>query len=134
MSAAMRNVGWAEDAARALLPNPLPRRRAHATGRCHGADAGPVLGADTELVTDAAWLHDIGYAPGAGACRFSPAGRLPPARHRAGRRPALPAGRPSLMRSDRGRTTRPRCRAGQRVQAGPGRCPDLLLARGARVG
>jgi putative nucleotidyltransferase with HDIG domain len=43
----------------------LPRRWAHVQGvaaRAHSL--APVLGADADLLEAAAWLHDIGYAPG----------------------------------------------------------------------
>jgi HD domain len=58
-------ASWAEHLARALLQEPLPRRWAHVQGvaaRAHGL--APVLGADADLLQAAAWLHDIGYAPG----------------------------------------------------------------------
>ena len=56
---------WAQQLARALLQEPLPRRWAHVQGvaaRARGLT--PVLGADADLLEAAAWLHDIGYAPG----------------------------------------------------------------------
>jgi putative nucleotidyltransferase with HDIG domain len=55
---------WAEQLARALLHEPLPRRWAHSQGvaaRACGLES--VLGADADLIEAAAWLHDIGYAP-----------------------------------------------------------------------
>ena len=58
-------ASWAEHLAGALLQEPLPRRWAHVQGvaaRAHGLAA--VLGADADLLEAAAWLHDIGYAPG----------------------------------------------------------------------
>src|SRR5690349_16383478 len=58
-------ASWAEPLARALLQDPLPRRWAHSQGvaaRARGLAA--VLGADADLLEAAAWLHDIGYAPG----------------------------------------------------------------------
>ena len=58
-------VSWAEQLARALLQEPLPRRWAHVQGvasRARGLAS--VLGADADLLQAAAWLHDIGYAPG----------------------------------------------------------------------
>ena len=58
-------ASWAQQLARALLQEALPRRWAHSQGV--GARAGglaPVLGADADLLEAAAWLHDIGYAPG----------------------------------------------------------------------
>jgi hypothetical protein len=51
--------------ARALLSEPLPRRWAHVQGVAGRARSlAPVLGADADLLEAAAWLHDIGYAPG----------------------------------------------------------------------
>jgi hypothetical protein len=58
-------ASWAQHLARAFLQEPLPRRWAHVQGvvaRAHGL--APVLGADADLLEAAAWLHDIGYAPG----------------------------------------------------------------------
>ncbi len=58
-------ASWAEHLARALLQEPLPRRWAHSRGvatRARGL--APVPGADADLLEAAAWLHDIGYAPG----------------------------------------------------------------------
>ena len=58
-------ASWAKHLARALLQEPLPRRWAHVQGvaaRARGLAA--VLGADADLLEAAAWLHDIGYAPG----------------------------------------------------------------------
>jgi putative nucleotidyltransferase with HDIG domain len=58
-------ASWAEQLARALLQEPLPRRWAHSQGvAARARDLAPVLGADADLLEDAAWLHDIGYAPG----------------------------------------------------------------------
>jgi putative nucleotidyltransferase with HDIG domain len=56
---------WAEQLARALLQEPLPRRWAHSQGvAARARSLAPVLGADADLPEAAAWLHDIGYAPG----------------------------------------------------------------------
>jgi HD superfamily phosphodiesterase len=56
-------ASWAEDLAQALLQEPLPRRWAHVQGVAERARSlAPVLGADADLL-QAAWLHDIGYAP-----------------------------------------------------------------------
>ena len=58
-------ASWAQHLARVLLQEPLPRRWAHSqgvAGRARGL--APVLGADADLLEAAAWLHDIGYAPG----------------------------------------------------------------------
>ena len=57
-------ASWAQQLARALLQESLPRRWAHVQGvaaRAHSLAA--VLGADADLLEAAAWLHDIGYAP-----------------------------------------------------------------------
>ena len=56
---------WGEQLARTLLREPLPRRWAHVQGVAAQARAlAPVLGTDADLLEAAAWLHDIGYAPG----------------------------------------------------------------------
>jgi putative nucleotidyltransferase with HDIG domain len=58
-------ASWAEPLARALLQEPLPRRWAHVQGvAARARSLAPVLGADADLLEAAAWLHDIGYAPG----------------------------------------------------------------------
>ena len=58
-------AAWAEHVAEALLQVSLPRRWAHVQGVADRARSlAPVLGADAELLEAAAWLHDIGYAPG----------------------------------------------------------------------
>ena len=58
-------ASWAEPLARALLLEPLPRRWAHSQGvAARARGLAPVLGADADLLEAAAWLHDIGYAPG----------------------------------------------------------------------
>jgi HD domain len=58
-------ASWAQQLAEALLQEPLPRRWAHVQGVADRAcGLAPVLGADAELLEAAAWLHDIGYAPG----------------------------------------------------------------------
>jgi putative nucleotidyltransferase with HDIG domain len=60
----MNVAGWAEDTARTLLESALPRRWAHSQGvAAQARRLAPILGADTDLLTAAAWLHDIGYAP-----------------------------------------------------------------------
>jgi HD domain len=56
-------ASWAEQLARALLQEPLPRRCAHSQGVATRARGLAVLGADADLLEAAAWLHDIGYAP-----------------------------------------------------------------------
>jgi HD domain len=56
---------WAEHFAQALLKEPLPRRWAHVQGVATRArNLAPVHGAGADLLEAAAWLHDIGYAPG----------------------------------------------------------------------
>jgi hypothetical protein len=58
-------ASWAEPLAQALLQEPLPRRWAHVQGvAARARGLAPVLGADADLLQAAAWLHDIGYAPG----------------------------------------------------------------------
>ena len=70
---------WAQQLARALLQQPLPRRWAHVQGvAARARSLAPVLGADADLLDSAAWLHDIGYAPGLAATGFHP---LDGARH-----------------------------------------------------
>ena len=56
---------WAQQLAGELLQDPLPRRWAHVQGAAARARSlAPVLGVDADLLEAAAWLHDIGYAPG----------------------------------------------------------------------
>ena len=58
-------ASWAEHLARALLQEPLPHRWAHVQGvAARARSLAPGLGADADLLEAAAWLHDIGYAPG----------------------------------------------------------------------
>ena len=58
-------ASWAQHLARELLHEPLPRRWAHVQGvAARACSLTPALGADAELLEAAAWLHDIGYAPG----------------------------------------------------------------------
>ena len=58
-------ASWAQQLARALLQESLPGRWAHVQGVADRARGlAPVLGTDAELLEAAAWLHDIGYAPG----------------------------------------------------------------------
>jgi hypothetical protein len=55
---------WAEDLARNLLEDTLPRRWAHVQGvAARARNLAPSFGANTELLEAAAWLHDIGYLP-----------------------------------------------------------------------
>jgi HD domain len=61
-------ASWAEHLARALLQESLPRRWAHVQGvAARARSLMPVLGTDGDLLEAAAWLHDIGYAPGLAA-------------------------------------------------------------------
>jgi hypothetical protein len=61
----MTQAEWAEATACGLLAKPLPRRWAHTQGVAAAARTlAPVLGREADLLTAAAWLHDIGYAPG----------------------------------------------------------------------
>jgi HD superfamily phosphodiesterase len=56
---------WAQQLARALLQEELPRRWAHVQGvAARARSLAAVLGADADLLEAAAWVHDIGYAPG----------------------------------------------------------------------
>jgi putative nucleotidyltransferase with HDIG domain len=60
----VEHVPWARDLARRLLAEPLPRRWAHSQGVGRKAESiAHIVGADAEVLTCAAWLHDIGYAP-----------------------------------------------------------------------
>jgi hypothetical protein len=55
---------WAEDLARTLLEDTLPRRWAHVQGvAARARSLVPAFPADKELLEAAAWLHDIGYLP-----------------------------------------------------------------------
>jgi hypothetical protein len=57
-------ASWAQQLARALLQEPLPRRWAHVQGvAARARSLAAVLGADAELLEAAAWVHDVGYAP-----------------------------------------------------------------------
>ena len=58
-------ASWGEQLARGLLQEPLPRRWAHVQGvAARARGLAPVLDGDADLLEAAAWLHDIGYAPG----------------------------------------------------------------------
>ena len=58
-------ASWAQQLARALLQEELRRRWAHVQGvAARARGLAPVLGADADLLEAAAWLHDVGYAPG----------------------------------------------------------------------
>ena len=127
----MTDTGRAHDIARSLLEEALPRRWAHVQGVADTARTlAPILGKNAGLLTAAAILHDIGYAPRLADTGFHPLdGARYSARCRARRAHALPSGRPPLLRHHRSRRTRPRPATGPRVQARtsrPGRRADLL--------
>ncbi len=57
-------ASWAQDLARTLLADALPRRWAHVQGvAARARSLAPAIGPDTGLLEAAAWLHDIGYLP-----------------------------------------------------------------------
>src|SRR5262249_19417306 len=63
--AGMSLTAWAEEIARSLLEQTLPRRWAHVqavAGTARGLAW--MLGSNAELLTAAAVLHDVGYSPG----------------------------------------------------------------------
>jgi hypothetical protein len=69
----MSFTAWAEDVARSLLEEPLPRRWAHVQGVADAARGlSPILGEDAELLAAAAMLHDIGYSPSLQDSGFHP--------------------------------------------------------------
>ena len=69
----MNLADWAEDTARTLLQEPLPRRWAHSQGvAAQARSLAPILGPDADLLIAAAFLHDIGYAPGLHDTGFHP--------------------------------------------------------------
>ncbi|WP_326699030.1 HD domain-containing protein [Streptomyces sp. NBC_01754] len=71
MSEAMAK--WACAVAEAELCGPLPRRWAHSQGVAQRAvEVARILGDDAQLLSSAAVLHDIGYAPRLAATGFHP--------------------------------------------------------------
>jgi hypothetical protein len=57
-------AAWAQDLARTLLADTLPRRWSHVQGvAARARSLKPSLGTDADLIEAAAWLHDIGYLP-----------------------------------------------------------------------
>jgi hypothetical protein len=69
----MTEASWAQQIARNLLAELLPRRWAHVQGVAATAmSLTAVLGDTTELVVAAAWLHDIGYSPTIASTGFHP--------------------------------------------------------------
>jgi predicted hydrolase (HD superfamily) len=68
-----KQARWAERLARQLLEGPLPRRWAHVQGvAAQARSLAPMLGDDADLLEAAAWLHDVGYAPGVAETGFHP--------------------------------------------------------------
>lgn len=69
----MEQVRWARNLARTLLADALPTRWAHTQGVGRSAESiAPIVGADADLLSCAAWLHDIGYAAGIAKTGFHP--------------------------------------------------------------
>jgi hypothetical protein len=69
----MTDFSRAHDVARSLLEEPLPRRWAHVQGVADTARTlAPIFGRNTDLITAAALLHDIGYAPSLADTGFHP--------------------------------------------------------------
>ena len=69
----MSNADWAAELARKLLEVPLPRRWAHVQGvAARARSLAPILGGDADLLSAAAWLHDIGYSPELADTGFHP--------------------------------------------------------------
>lgn len=76
---------WAEDTARTILQVPLPRRWAHTQGvAAHARSLAVILNNEADLVTAAAWLHDIGYGPDVRDTGFHPLDGARYLRHRLG--------------------------------------------------
>ena len=64
---------WAADVACQHLARTLPRRWAHTQGvAARASSLAPILGENAGLLEAAAWLHDIGYAPGLARTGFHP--------------------------------------------------------------
>ena len=67
----MNLADWAEHIARDILETSLPRRWAHSQGVASQARSlARILGRNAVLLEAAAWLHDIGYAPGLAVTGF----------------------------------------------------------------
>jgi HD domain len=63
----------AEEIARTLLEEPLPRRWAHTQGvAARARTLAPILEDEADLIESAAWLHDVGYSPALTATGFHP--------------------------------------------------------------
>lgn len=57
------NVSWARELAMSRMAERLPQRWAHVQAVATKAQGlGPICGADADLLTASAWLHDLGYA------------------------------------------------------------------------
>lgn len=68
-----RQADRAEEIARTLLEEPLPRRWAHTRGvAARARTLAPILGHEADLIEAAACLHDIGYSPALAATGFQP--------------------------------------------------------------
>jgi len=66
-------AGWAQKTAQALLSRELPLRWAHTGGvAARSLQLAGVLGPDSELLTAACWMHDIGYSGGLAVSGFHP--------------------------------------------------------------
>jgi HD domain len=66
-------ASWARDVARGLLAEALPRRWAHVQGVAKRAEhVAASLALSDEALVAAAWLHDVGYAPGVTDTGFHP--------------------------------------------------------------
>ncbi|MEU3044602.1 HD domain-containing protein [Streptomyces diastaticus] len=64
-------LNWAGHVAETELADVLPRRWAHSQGvAARASGIGRLLGQDANLLTAAATLHDVGYAPGLAATGF----------------------------------------------------------------
>ncbi|MFD4143656.1 HD domain-containing protein [Streptomyces sp. NPDC058572] len=66
-------VGWARRVAEADLGDALPRRWAHSQGvAARATEVRRILGKNADLLTAAAVLHDVGYAPRLAVTGFHP--------------------------------------------------------------
>jgi len=69
----MGDADWARALGQRLLEEPLPRRWAHTQGvAAQARSLLRIVGQDADLLTSAAWLHDIGYSPSLAATGFHP--------------------------------------------------------------
>lgn len=69
----MEQVRWAKDLACELLAETLPARWQHTQGVGRTAESiAHIVGTDADLLSCAAWLHDIGYAPNLTITDFHP--------------------------------------------------------------